>query len=1210
MSNFLPPDHDQRLHALHPEHSLLVQAPAGSGKTDLLTRRFLRLLAQVEDPAQIVAITFTRAAAAEMRHRILSELEKAAAAPPVEPAPQADGDDISMQTLAARALAHSRHFGWQLLDVPSQLRISTIDSFCREIALQQPLLTGLGGRLDIHPQPAELYHRAARRTLQQLDSANAALASALRELLLWHDNNWQQMEDLLVDMLERRDRWMHDFVLDRDPNWDALRLRLEQPFTNAARDHITLLSNLLQQIPHATDELLGLARFACQQPNGEAYQPLAELADFPSAPFDSLEAIEAAHQAWLAVADLLLINAGTFRQQINKSAGFPADRKPEKARLLALIAQLQEILGLQSALAQVRTLPPVRYTPEDWHIVRACFTLLHHAAGQLLTVFAETGMVDYVQVAQIAQQVLRDPDGQPSDAAIALADGIRHLLVDEFQDTSRRQHRLLASLVAAWPDPYGRTAFVVGDPMQSIYFFRDADAELFARVRDLGLDLPGADPFRFRSVSLSANFRTDPSLVTDLNHIFTLVFAQDEGSGVTFSTAEPAREPNPAPPPRRHLHPAFMPQSAHSALTREHAQQLRLAAQQAQTDRIVSLLQSQLPLVQHARDNGSKHRIAVLARVKRHLAPIAAALRQAGIPFRAVELEDLSSRPEVLDALALARALFHPQDRVAWLGVLRAPWCGLSLADIHLIAGDAAEATRPIPALLAERLASLSLPGQAAAQRLLRVLQDAPTLRDAQPLATLGTWLQQVWLRLGGAACVDAAALANLDLLWRCLDSLPAGELDLLGPALATALKKLTALPDPESSTDSGIQLMTIHKSKGLEFEVVLVPELQARTARGLSSRRLFAWLERGLARPDPSGEVTEFLVAPLQSRGADRSSAKAWVDRAIRDRESQEMRRLLYVAATRAREELHLFARPEYKLEDGTPQLSEPKDSLLATAWPAFAPEVQVQFDDWQQEPETQTLFADPSTTNQTVANLTAAEDAAIAAPPPTLLRRLPANFAPPALAAPVSGADGLPPLSAPRLFERHEGGLESRVLGTAVHSLLEQLARLRSTLDEPAALDALSSLLPRIVAQVRAAGFAPAQAVSLAANALQIVTGSASDPIARWILSPHPDAAAEAAWTGILAGSLRTVRVDRVFRAGPEPLAPGDSVWWIIDYKTIHPDAPNPAQALPALRSLFAPQLEAYAVVLRHLHGASAQFHAALYYPRLAQFDWWLVS
>jgi len=131
----------------------------------LLTRRFLRLLTEVDEPGQILAITFTNAAAAEMRHRILAELEKAAA----NPAPTSD--EFSMDALASRALDHSSLLGWKLLDLPSQLRISTIDSFCRELALQQPLLSGFGGSLGIAEQPNDLYR--ARPARPSRESARA-----------------------------------------------------------------------------------------------------------------------------------------------------------------------------------------------------------------------------------------------------------------------------------------------------------------------------------------------------------------------------------------------------------------------------------------------------------------------------------------------------------------------------------------------------------------------------------------------------------------------------------------------------------------------------------------------------------------------------------------------------------------------------------------------------------------------------------------------------------------------------------------------------------------------------------------------------------------------------------------------------------------------------------------------------------------------------
>jgi ATP-dependent exoDNAse (exonuclease V) beta subunit len=1205
-----PPDQLQRQLALQPAQSILVQAPAGSGKTDLLTRRFLRLLSQVEEPGQVVAITFTNAAAAEMRHRILAELEKAAQSDAT-----AATDEFSMDALAHRALERSRLGGWKLLDLPAQLRISTIDSFCRDLAVQQPLLSGLGGGLDIAEQPAELYRRAARSTLRKIDVAGSDLSQAIEALLLWRDNGWQEMEDLLVKMLGERDRWMHEFVLGREQDPDALRERLERPFANAVQAALVELDRLFLQVPGAQEELLNLARFACEQSGGALHRDLAELAEFPSAasPDDALE-------AYLGAAALLLTGDGAFRKAVDKRLGFPADRKREKARLLELIASLAQVPGLESALAAVRSLPPTHYPEDDWQIVRACFTLLRHAAGELQVVFAEAGAVDFVEVAQIAQRVLRGPDGLPTDAALAVSDGIRHLLVDEFQDTSRRQHQLLASLVAAWPERPGRTCFAVGDPMQSIYFFRDADAELFPRVKALGLEISNDEPLQFEFVPLQANFRTAPTLVQRLNTVFGKVFAEDDGSGVSFSPAQPVREEASAPQPAFALHLDFVPQGARGQAADPEAAAQKEAVRVAQTNEIVALIRSHLDRMEAARlarANGedAKYRVAVLGRARSALAPIAQALRDAGIPFRALDLEKLQDRPEVLDALALARALLNPQDRVAWLGVLRAPWCGLALCDLHLLASadDPALRDRPVPDLLAERLSLLSPEGARAAARVLDALASVPALRASQPTASVGTWLQQVWLRLGGAACVDATARANLDLLWSCLDHLPGGEQDLLGPGLTAALDKLTAQPDPAASAECGVQLMTIHKSKGLEFEVVIVPELQARGGNG--GRKMLSWLERGLAHPGESGEITEFLIAPLPTKGADRGKAKEWVDGVYRQRESQEDRRILYVAATRAREELHFFARPACKADSsGELTLAEPTSSLLATAWPALEEEVRARFEQWKAGRTAAQVGEE-----DVVESIAAVGQSNLLVMPgsvkPTLLRRLPLDYQPVASVLVSESRESIPGAPGPdfgtgdssNLYSRHQGGLLSRVLGTAVHALLEELARLRTTLDWDATRAALQQFEPRIAAQVRAAGVDPAQAAAIAAKAMSQALNASRDPNGQWILSPHPQAQSEARWAGVVAGGLRTVQVDRVFRAGLDPLSEGEQVWWIVDYKTAHADNLAPAAALPELRRIFAPQLMTYAQVLRNLHGQDAVIRAGLYYPRMLLLDWW---
>jgi ATP-dependent helicase/nuclease subunit A len=1200
-----PPDQAQREKALDAGRSILVQAPAGSGKTDLLTRRFLRLLSEVEDPAQIVAITFTRAAAAEMRNRILAELEKAVA----QDGGSQDEDEFSMESLARRALKRSRALGWDLLRMPGQLRISTIDSFCRDLALQQPLLSLLGGGLDITENAGELYRRAARRTLEQIgdpdsDLRTPALSPAIEALLRWRDNGWQDMEDLLVNMLEQRDRWMQEFLVARQPDWNALRAKLERPFARVVEESLRSLDQLFDQ--ETRDEAMNLARFACGQRSKWKQCKLFQIAGQPCHPFSEAQELEQARQGYLCLADLLLTEKGTLRKprSINVNLGFPRESIDEKERIIDLLDYLGRIPGLESRLGAVRALPPARYPEEDWQIVRACFTLLRHATGELQVAFAEAGVVDFAEVAQVALRVLRGPDGSPSDAAMAVADGIHHLLVDEFQDTSRRQHQLISALVGAWPDTEGRTLFVVGDPMQSIYFFRDADAELFARVRNLGLELPDGQALALNPVALESNFRTAPPLVRELNDLFTQVFAEKDGSGIGFTEAKAARQEKGNPGPRRQLHLEFVPQSvrahsSHQETTRrkKEAGEQRAAAHEKQTAEMVDLIRNLMERVETARARGEKFRIAVLGRTYNALEPVAKALREAAIPFRAVDLEKLRDRPEVLDALALARALFSREDRLAWLGVLRAPWCGLSLADLHTLtsADDPALLRRAVPELLAQRMGWLSTEGQKAARRVMQTLAGAAAMRAAKPGASLGTWLEQVWLRLGGAACVDANGRANLDLLWRSLDQLESGEPDLLGRGLDAVLDKLTAQPDPRASGDYGVQLMSIHKSKGLEFEVVIVPDLQARCGRG--ERGLLSWLERGLETEDDSDDITEFLVAPLQSKGGERGKCKAWVDRVRRARESQETRRILYVAATRAREEVHLFARPEFKLEnDGSYTLCDPRDSLLATAWPALGAEIRRSFEAWAKAPEDFEIGA-----------LAAGEDNVIVMPrppKPARVRRLPADFDGEATEPALAGGDAeITGLSGAQLYQRHVGGAHSRGLGNAVHALLEELARLCTAHEWGAACAHLAELGPRITAQMRSSGLDQQEAQKIAAQALEIALQASHHGDGQWILSPHADAASETRWAGVIQGKLHEVRVDRVFRAGKTPQAGGEDCWWIIDYKTAHEGGND----LLKLRALFAPQLELYANVLRNLHGRDVAIRAGLYYPRMLALDWW---
>ena len=198
-------DAEERARALDAQESFLVQAPAGSGKTELLVLRYLALLPTVEEPEHVLAITFTRKATAEMRVRVLYALEKASCGED----PAANAHEREVRRLAQAVLAHAQTRGWQLTEQPQRLNIQTIDSLALSIAYQTPLLSRLGGQLTPTEEATPLYALAAERTLAQLGSTlDPELADALAEILKLRDASLPDCESLIAGMLAKRDQWL------------------------------------------------------------------------------------------------------------------------------------------------------------------------------------------------------------------------------------------------------------------------------------------------------------------------------------------------------------------------------------------------------------------------------------------------------------------------------------------------------------------------------------------------------------------------------------------------------------------------------------------------------------------------------------------------------------------------------------------------------------------------------------------------------------------------------------------------------------------------------------------------------------------------------------------------------------------------------------------------------------------------------------------
>jgi ATP-dependent helicase/nuclease subunit A len=1159
-------DAAERARALDPRESFLVQAPAGSGKTELLVLRYLALLPTVAEPEQVLAITFTRKATAEMRVRVLQALLAATRSEDTA----ANEHEREVRRLAQAALAHADARGWQLIEQPQRLNIQTIDSLALSIAYQTPLLSRLGGQLTPTEEALPLYALAAERTLAHLgDISQPELADALADILKLRDANLSDCESLIAGMLARRNQWLLLLpgIVLKDAAWEELKTKLEEPFRREHAAVIHALQARFARTPDVVPALLDLARIACDYGMDE----LGALREFRTT--DAL--IDTAH--WQDLCCLLLTKSNSWR----KRSPIPAKHDPhDAARFGTLMATLSADHNLMALLRQLRDLPPAAYSKEEWRTVRNIFVVLRHAIAQLRVVFAEQDVIDFAEAGIAAHGALASPS-----MLMRLDERVQHLLVDEFQDTSRPHFALLRALLEDWQPGEGRTCFFVGDPMQSIYLFRNAEPRLFHQVRADGMET-GATHLPMITLQLSTNFRSTPAIVNPLNQVFRRVLGVDAEDDVQYAPSVSSQGAADPGDNAMHLHV--------QTFERDTRPLQELDASEA--DAMVAVIRDHRAAIDQAQREGRKYRVAVLARSRPHLVEIIARLQREQILFRGVKIDLLRDRQEILDLLSLFRALLHPSDRIAWLAVLRAPWCGLTIPALHAICGDAEDLVRDraIPALVRLRQDRLDPESRRRAFHVLSILEEAQAGYAAGALAGspagLSLWLERTWHALGAPLFLDAESAANCEAFFATLAQLSPSCFGTLDESLNQRLEELYAKPNPRASENCGLQLMTIHAAKGLEFEVVLVPQLQKPGKR--DDPPLFHWL----VRRQPGAAEDELLLAPIGYKHGDKPRLYKWVGEKSSRGLRQEEKRLLYVACSRAIHELHLFAAVERK-QNG--ELADPKkSSLLAAGWAGLEHRVA----EATRPPAPASNLVSMPSRNGIVETLAAAAQL-----PAQILRRLPAAW----FADAASEAKPAPD-RAPRITQTSEetGSRLARVQGIVLHALLERAAAGTSG-DHPDWSRLTDALL-------RQHGLAPVDAASARSAILQGIRNALGDETGRWLLTTRDSSLekqswTETSWTSSKDGRMLRQRPDRVFFGGESPGARGNDYLWIVDYKTAAlTDAGDRDNFLASSRQQYRSQLEAYSQLFRKLPAldeaaAHREHRLAIYYPMLPWLDWW---
>lgn len=1107
------PDQKEREEALDPGRSFIVQAPAGSGKTELLIRRFLKLLSLVDRPEQIVAITFTRKAAGEMHCRIMNALENARYGPPPPAAHDRERFD-----LAGAVLERDDKMGWNLLENSSRLKVQTIDSLCSSLTRQMPILSRLGKEPNFTDNPEEIYKEAARRTIA-LVKREGRDGEAVRQALRHLDNSFASLEKRLIAMLAVRDQWLRHVNLKKEVDDDTLREYLEGSIRRMIEDS---LKGVMASLPEGLlDDVMGYGRYAASNlilddTNNSSIKTLHSLTTPPGARYEDLP-------VWRGIRELLLTGGNEWRKSggVTKRIGFPADKSGEAVAMKEGFRELLDSLagndGTREGLAGIADLPDGPYDEREWAILNDLLHLLPLAERELMKVFAENGVVDFQAVSMAALESLGS-DEEPTDLMLALDIRIKHILVDEYQDTSRTQLKLLEALTRGWEEGDGRTLFIVGDPMQSIYLFREAEVGLFLEAREEGIGT-----VRLKFLRLKSNFRSQKGIIDWVNGTFRKAFPEREdrfSGSIRYEDFEPVHE-----------------RLGGEAVT------MRIFESRADEAEAKEIIDT----IRFIKKRNENETIAILARSRSHLGRIVETLKFEEIDFRATDLDPLIERPAIQDLFALLRVLMHPCDRTAWLAILRAPWCGLTLKDIHsLCMGD----SRTVWELIGdeEKLKDLSGDGR---QRLLSVrnrLEAALPLWGRMPPRRL---LEGLWAALGGPACIDDDSMDDADAFFEMVESVTeAGGIE--------SLETLKARTGELYATHSGkggspVEVLTIHRAKGLEYDHVIIPGM-GKSPR-LQEKKLLRSMERGAA----------LLLAPIEGTGKEGESAVyRYLARIQSGKEQLEQVRLLYVAATRAKKRLYLYGHAKGLEGD---EIEVEAKSFLSSIRHIIRPDEVMEI---------------------------SGEEADLQAEKVMRLKRLPAKWAmpepPEILNVTLEKGAKVTPMEKPEYLW---AGETIKHLGTVMHRYFCRIARegIGAWTGERT-----KGEKPGIAAQLRQLGLTRGEALRVAAEGVEILCRTLEDRRGRWILDTHREGRAETALSAVIGGEVVHRVIDRTF-------VDEDDARWVIDYKISRHGGGDIKRFLESERERYREQLEGYATILE-AGGEKRKIRKGLYYP--AQSGW----
>jgi len=826
-------DQKQRDQALNISDSFIVQAPAGSGKTELITQRYLKLLGSADVPENILVMTFTNRAVDELKHRIISSLNRAKLPPPKEL------HKLKTFDLANKVLEQSNLKEWDLLSHPSRIKILTIDSLSSLIVSRYPSIDQL-----ISPQTMintyeyeQIYQEAAENTLLLIeeDEYQASISS----VLLYLDNHVDRFYRLIVQMLSKREQWLPKLYIEGALDINLLEMLAQE-----------LIVEYLGTLRDAASGLLGKPFFNLLEINTR--DDVSKINKLPGSTIEDLS-------DWQTISELLLTKStGNWRKKIDANIGFSVELKEEKFVFKEILEGLDSEVEFKKILNNLSNLPSAYFPESTSKNINDIAQVLKLSVAELKMIFKEKSLQDFSEVGMQAINAL-DSREEVSDIALLLDYQVKHLLIDEFQDTSYSQLSLIEKLVDSWQEGDGKSIFFVGDPMQSIYKFRESQVGIFLEVMKNGIG-----NLKIKSLILSSNFRSNKSIVEKNNKIFSQIFPNQDNlllGAIHYSESKSASQVG------QNDAVTFYPFSADQDFE--------------EAEMVVSIIKNSI-------STNPNHEVAVLVRSRSHLNAITLLLQESNINFEALKTEPLRTNLFTRDLLSLTRALLSLADRLAWLSILRAPWCGLNLKDL-LAFSDSIDKTIFSQLIDDDIVKYLSADGAVRSRHLFLAIEEAIYCEGKFSFVERFSYaLSQLCNEIELSEQEKSIRSQFLSLLNHC-------ELN-QGLNIKTIEMMVKDLFAPSKSAP--IKLMTIHQAKGLEFDTVIIPGLG----------------KKGKSDSLALMQIQEFsnkniLLAPIKSSYEDSESKTYLYLQYLQKQQTHfELMRVLYVAMSRAKDKIHLL--------------------------------------------------------------------------------------------------------------------------------------------------------------------------------------------------------------------------------------------------------------------------------------------------------------